>query len=158
MQTEPEADPDRPGKVKSTQKAIDALAALVPAEALAIHAIVIEVTTQSMNGSDDMDVTTITEPGVLRGSFWALLVAALVAYVAPRIIGGKWKGLDFVRMLIGPAAFVLWMILQEPSAAQVVDPITEWSAALKVVVVVFGALGLGLLSGLLAYKADETPT
>src|SRR5437762_8580560 len=50
---------------------VDALAALVPAEVLALHAVVISRSTTTVQGA-----TTITAPEQLRFWFWFLLIAA----------------------------------------------------------------------------------
>ena len=65
---------------------IDALAALVPAEVLAAHALVISYATKTEN-----KVATITDPDTLWIAFWSLCTVSLILYAVPRAIGGRWK-------------------------------------------------------------------
>jgi hypothetical protein len=91
---------DKPG----VGPTLDALAALVPAEVLAAHAVVLGLTTSS-SGEGEQARTIITKASELRIGFWGLLAAALVVYVIGRASAG-WKKSDFLRMLIPPVAFV----------------------------------------------------
>src|ERR1051325_5900186 len=66
---------------------VDALAALVPAEVLTLHAIILSVTTKADNAT-----TTITDPVTLQWAFAGLIVVSIVLYVVPRF--RKWDSLD----------------------------------------------------------------
>src|SRR5262245_57599169 len=70
---------------------VDALAALVPAELLTLHAVIISVTT-SVNG----DTTKIDDPTTLQWAFWGLIVLGSVLYAVPRALDKKWDKLDRV--------------------------------------------------------------
>lgn len=129
------------------QATIDTLAALVPAEVLAAHAVILQVTTETSG-----DGTVITEPGVLTFAFWALTVAALLLYLLVKF--PAWTRLDYVRMLIPPLAFVGWTMLQPASAFDAAFDV-DW--ALRVTITVVAALLLAALARSLAYTADETP-
>jgi hypothetical protein len=77
---------------------VDAVAALVPAEVLSLHAVIVSMTTATQNA-----VTTITHPGVLRWAFWGLIGLSAVLYLVPRFRTPD--RLDIARALIPPAAF-----------------------------------------------------
>jgi hypothetical protein len=127
---------------------IDALAALVPAEALSLHAAIISLTTQVEGG-----VTTIAHPKVLAGAFWGLLVVAVVSYLAPRYLASKLDKLDVVRALIPPLAFVGWTMLQRATAFDAVCP--KFDPMARSVLALFLAFILGVVAAALSYKADQ---
>src|SRR5215213_10967137 len=74
---------------------VDALAALVPAEVLTLHALILSVTTTTA-----AEVTTITDAPTLRWAFVGLILFSIVLYVVPRF--KKWVLLDYVRVAIPP--------------------------------------------------------
>ncbi len=74
---------------------IDALAALVPAEVLTLHALILSVTTKVQDSA-----TTITAPETLSWAFLGLLIVSMGLYVAPRLLAKKWDTLDWFRMAI----------------------------------------------------------
>lgn len=127
---------------------IDALAALVPAEALSLHAAVISLTTKI-----DGVTTTITHPGVLEGAFWGLLAVAVISYLAPRYLASKLDKFDVVRALIPPLAFVGWTMLQRATAFDAVCP--TFDSAARSVTALFLAFILGVVAAALSYKADQ---
>jgi hypothetical protein len=143
---------EAPPEEKPTKRYLDAFAALVPAEALALHALVINLTTSTEEGADGQAITTITDPGLLRGSFWALLLTSVALFVGPRL--KNWTGLDGLRLFIPPMAFIGWMLLTQPSAIQDVIFFRDWSEPMKAIVAAFGVTFVGLLAAGLAYKAD----
>jgi hypothetical protein len=139
---------------------VDALAALVPAEVLVAHGVILASATQLVPGSDGKATTTITEPGVLRGAFWALALLAILAYVAGRIVGAraknttvKWDWGDLLRGAIPALAFIGWTMLQSPTAFDALG--LAWSQALRTTVAVLGGVALGILAALLAYQLDQ---
>src|SRR3712207_6706362 len=82
---------------------IDAMAALVPAEVLALHALFAASMTDTKKGPDGKAVTTITDPGTFKWCFWGLVILSIALYL------GKKKGLkplDLVRAAIPALAFV----------------------------------------------------
>ncbi|HEX5914535.1 MAG TPA: hypothetical protein VFY54_15545 [Rubrobacter sp.] len=117
---------------------IEVIAALVPAEVLAAHAFILTFTTETI-GEGEAATTTITEPTILRWSFWLLALASLILFVAGRIPtwDNKW---DYARMLIPPLAFFLWAMLQPISAFDAVG--LDWKPALRGVIAVIGGLVL----------------
>lgn len=133
---------------------VDALAALVPAEVLAVHATVLEVTTTSEEDEAGETVTTITEPGTLEWVFWALLATTVVLYLLG-LRRRKPEGWDLVRLLIPPLAFVGWTMLLQPSAFDAVDP--GLGDADRTAIALIGALVFGAIAAALGQKADQSP-
>ena len=139
---------DATDETKSSKKTyIDALAALVPAEVLAAHALVFSYATKTEN-----KVVTITDPDTLGIAFWSLCVVSWILFVVPRGTGGRWQGWDFVRMFIPVLAFVGWTMLQATSAFDAVFTLTQPRRALYAVVL---ALVLGAVATALAYRIDK---
>ena len=128
---------------------VDALAALVPAEVLTLHALILSVTTKVEN-----NVTKITEPGTLRWAFLGLLIVCVGFYVVPRLLAKKWdRLLDWFRMAIPPLAFVGWTMLQRAIAFDAAFP--NVNDAARTVSALFLAVVLGAGASVLAYKADQ---
>jgi len=140
-----------PGTSTSTappgvQSYVDALAALVPAEVLTLHGIILSVTTKTQTPA-----TTITEPQTLYWAFFGLLLLATALYVVPRF--KRWDRLDYVRMFIPPVAFVAWTMLQRATAFDAVCP--SLGDASRTVIAVFVAAFLAFVAAVLANKADQ---
>ena len=95
----------------STSKIVTAVAALVPAEILAVHAAILGRTTTM----DEQGTTTITNAPVLQWSLPFLLLLAIAIFVFTRG-GSHWGKVDIVRMLIPCVAFLVWMALIGTSA------------------------------------------
>jgi hypothetical protein len=128
---------------------VDVLAALVPAEVLALHALVLSVTTKVEN-----NVTKITDADTLRWAFIGLLIVCIGFYVAPRLLAKKWdRRLDWFRAPIPPLAFVGWTMLQRATAFDAVFP--NVNDAQRTVSALFLAVLLGAAAAVLAYKADQ---
>ncbi len=127
---------------------MDSLAALVPAETLTLHAVILSVTTKTV-----MSTTEITEPATLSWSFWGLLVLSAMIYVAYRLIARKWDKFDYLRMVIPALAFVGWTMLQRATAFDAVFPgMTE---APRTVIALFLGVLLGVAAAALGYQADQ---
>jgi hypothetical protein len=110
---------DEPPGVKSY---IDVLAALVPAEALTFHALVLsQFTKTETDATTKQVVMTIINPGALWWTFWACIVLSIVLYCFGH---GKeaWDKWDYLRVLIPPAAFIGWTMLQAGTAFDAVWP------------------------------------
>jgi hypothetical protein len=129
---------------------VDALAALVPSEVLALHALFLSVTTKAEHGT-----TRITDPHVLAWAFLGLLIVSVGLYAAPRLLAKKWDSLDWFRMAIPPLAFIGWTMLQRATAFDAVFP--GVGDATRTVVALFLAVILGVGAAALAYKADQKP-
>ncbi|MBA4166407.1 MAG: hypothetical protein H0X41_02485 [Chitinophagaceae bacterium] len=135
------------------QTYIDAFAALVPAEVLTLHALFITQTTTAKDGTTTIDLSYFV---TLQWSFAGLILLSMLLYVWPRLTGGSWDRLDFVRMLIPPLAFVGWTMLQRVT---VFDSLcTGLSDGTRTIIALFLGVGLGLVASALAYQADQKPT
>src|SRR3954451_12921581 len=129
---------------------VDVLVALVPAEVLALHALVLNWAMKTETGADGNQVTTITDPGLLQLAFWVLIGLAVVLYVFKKKDGVG--PLYAVRAAIPAIAFVGWTMLQQSTAFDAVFPDLADNTRYFVAVVV--AIVLSVLAGRLAVKAD----
>lgn len=109
---------------------VDTMAALVPAEVLALHAVMLTVTTATRPeggapaGAAAGTVTTITDPGALYVTFWVLAALSALLYVAGHLAerGPRWEWADWGRMLLPSLAFAAWTMLQRATAFDAVAP------------------------------------
>jgi hypothetical protein len=131
---------------------VDAFAALVPAEVLTVHALIISVTTKT----NDVDKKTQIIDGAnttLLYSFWGLILLSIILYVVPRLKNGNWNRLDFLRAPIPALAFVGWTMLQRMTAFDAIDPgLKDYT---RTVIALFLAVLLGLAASSLAFQADQ---
>ena len=139
------------------QTYMDAFAALVPAEVLTLHALIISSTTKVTNAAKGT-VAAASEilPDAmltLECSFWGLIAASAGLYAVPRLMGGTWDKLDGVRVLIAPLAFVGWTMLQRTTAFDAAFPSLQ--QAPRTVIALFLGAFLGALTAALALKADK---
>ncbi|HTT69363.1 MAG TPA: hypothetical protein VMF70_15170 [Gemmatimonadales bacterium] len=130
---------------------VDALAALVPAEVLALHGLILSVTTATVV-QDGLPQVTITEPGTLRYAFVGLIVLSVALYLVPRF--RTRERLDVGRALIPPIAFVAWTMLQRATAFDAVWP--TLGGAPRTVIALFVAAVLGIFAARLAKDADRS--
>lgn len=131
---------------------IDVVAALIPAEVLGLHAVILSFTTETTQDASGNSLTTITDPQTLIWSFWALIGLSTFLYLARRT--QEFRKLDLVRMLIPPAALVAWTILQKATAFDALVP--DLSEAPGMVIAMFGAVVLGVIANALAKKAKPS--
>jgi hypothetical protein len=142
---------------------VQAVAALVPAEILTLHAVILTFTTKTSTETaqatgQTVAVTTITEPTTLFWAFWGLVVTSILLYAFPHWLalkknGQKWEVADWVRMLIPSLAFVVWTMLQRSTAFDAVWPgLTE---APRTLIALFAAVFLILGATGLSYKKPE---
>jgi hypothetical protein len=158
------------GTSKSTQPPglnsyIDILAALVPAEVLAIHAIIISAVTTTSRSQ-----TQITQPTTLRLAFWLLAGLSVVLFVlgrrptpTPAAVGQQpgaqvpaWQHLewqDVIRAAIAPLAFIGWTMLEPTSVWNVVD--SGMSSGTRTLIALVGAVFLAALTKALASHSDK---
>jgi hypothetical protein len=130
---------------------VDALTALVPAEVLTLHGLILSVTTKTGTDSTGNPVTTIAEQPTLFWSFFALIFLAVIFYLGPR--WGRWDKWDFGRAAIPPLAFVAWTMIQRATAFDAVWP--SLGQAPRTAIALFVAVLLGLAAAGLGYKADQ---
>ncbi|MBN2356641.1 hypothetical protein JXO59_11060 [candidate division KSB1 bacterium] len=135
----------------SMSKYVDVLAALVPAEVLGLHAVILSVTTEITD-----EATRIEHPTTLLWAYFGLILLSIGLYVVYRLQEKKWSRLDWIRMLIPPLAFVAWTMIQRATAFDALG----WEAgeAPRTVIALFLSVILGVLTKCLADKADEMPT
>ncbi len=143
-----------PGTSSTTSPGIgtyaDTLAALVPAEVLSVHALVISATTEMTDNG-----TVITDMSTLRLAFWGFIIVSVGFYIVPRWFGGRWDKLDIARVLIPPLAFVGWTMLQRTTAFDAAFP--SVTNTQRTVVALFLAAVLAGGTAMLAYRADQKP-
>ena len=135
---------------------LDAVAALVPAEVLAIHVFAVSklTSTTEVNEAGNMTaVTTIDDPGALKWTFWVLVAFSAAIYIFKA--RSSFTQLDIFRVLIPPAAFVLWTMLTPDSAFDAAFP-GDLSEARRELIAVIGAAFLGYAAKVLADKADQS--
>lgn len=130
---------------------VDALAALVPAEVLTLHALILSFTTTIQHAPDGTSITTITDRPTLYWSFFGLLALSVLLYAIARV--GKWDRLDFLRAGIPPLAFVGWTMLQRATAFDAVAPLL--GAGPRAAIGLFLGALLGLAAAGLAIRADQ---
>jgi hypothetical protein len=173
---------ESPPKTSSTTSSpgiksyIDAFAALVPAEVLTLHALIIAATTKTATtapvtvgaapaasaaaatNNASLGTTTTILPDAVQAltiSFWVLLVLSIALFVIPRYSGGKWDKFDWVRASIAPLAFVGWTMLQRATAFDAAFP-GVGQVNRTVYALILGAV-LGGVTAALASKADAKP-
>ena len=145
------------GKDSGISTYVDAMAALVPAEVLALHALVVSATAEtSIDPTTEAVNVQIMAPETLLGAFWGLFALAVVLFVVPRLVRKTWKTLDLVRMFIPPLAYVVWTMLQEATAFEPIARSLELGSAPRTVIALFGASVLGLIASLLAMTAEKS--
>jgi hypothetical protein len=130
---------------------VDAAAALVPAEVLALHAAILTVTAKTSNKT-----TTITDAATLRWSFVGLIVLSIALYVVPRLAAGRKDWADVGRALIPPAAFVAWTMLQRATAFDAAFP--KLSEGPRVAIALGTVVVLTMAAKVLADHADGQPS
>jgi hypothetical protein len=148
---------------------IDILAALVPAEVLAIHALIIAAATTT----NPQGQTRITQPGTLRLAFWLLVGLAVALFVLGRQpaptpgderkqSGGSvpfWQHLewqDLIRGAIAPFAFIGWTMLEPTSVWSVVDK--GMSSGTRLLIAIVGAVFLAAVTKALVSHSDKKPS
>jgi hypothetical protein len=154
------------GKSKDTQPPglktyADALVGLVPAEVIAASTVFVAAftdTEEDTTTGDEAVAVTVTDASNLELSFYGLFLLAAGLYVFGHLIktGAQrrpWGGLDFVRMLIPPLAFVGWTMALQPST--MFDAAISISEGMKVLLVVFGGTVLGAAAIWLGMVADK---
>lgn len=146
-------DQNKPGM----QTYIDAFAALVPAEVLTLHALIIAATTTIPPAAKDAVAAASTIPvesaPTLKYAFWGLVFASAALYAAARWLNGKLDRYDWVRIWLAPLAFVGWTMIQRTTAFDAAFP--QLAQAPRTVLALFLGAALGVLAAALAAKADQ---
>jgi hypothetical protein len=134
---------------------IDAFAALVPAEILTLHAVIIALVTETTKDTGGNSATRIVPADIntVRICFWALALLSMLLYAFGRLTDKKWDRLDFLRVLIPPLAFVGWTMLQKMTAFDAVWP--QMPEPARTITALFFGIVLGLAAVALAYQVDK---
>ena len=130
---------------------IDTLAALVPAEALALYWVVIIPYSTHAVSLHGKKVAVISDPTLLAWSCAGLLALSSLLY----IVGRKKLNLtawDALRFLLPPIAFAAWMLVQTPGVWDIWWPGSGTGD--RAVVAVFAAVVLGIAAKALGNQAD----
>lgn len=158
----PAAETDQ--QANAGNKYLEAMAAMVPAEVLSLHALVLTFTTQTTDGN-----AVITERDTLKVAFWGLIALSALLYLVARAheeikrlpAGTRWSGFgaaftasDWMRAAIPPLAFVVWTMLERTTAF---DAAFTLSDADRNVAAVFLAVLLGTAATWLAGKQPTPP-
>lgn len=148
-----------PGKSQATAAPamttyLDSLAALVPAEALALYAGVVVPNVTSAVPVTGKTGAVISNPALLSWSCAGLLALSAGLYIVGRMREKLTLSIwDIPRALIPLAAFTCWMLVQNPGVFDVWWPGS--SMAGRVVIAAFTAIMLGVLAKALGYQADQ---
>jgi len=137
---------------------VDAVAALVPAEVLAAHALILSFTTTTGKVQDASgamsNATTITQPTALKVAFVGLLLLSAGLYLAGRkpqkVTGGVILG-----TCIPPLAFVAWTMIQRTTAFDAVAP--GMNLAVREVIAVMLAVILPVVAAGFASSLNSSP-
>jgi hypothetical protein len=135
---------------------VDALAALVPAEVLTVHAAIMAKATKTVTSATGDTGTTITNPETLKWAFVALFLISIGLYVLGHVgLAGRngWDRWDWIRMLIPGFAFVGWTMIQKVTMFDAVRP--DWDDVPRFTVAVIGAVVLAAIAAGLSYTADQ---
>lgn len=133
---------------------VDALSAMVPAEVLAAHSVVINF----LYSKDDKPALGNHFEWQFMLLFAALALLSILLFVVPRKLSGlPWVRGDLLRALIPPVAFVGWSVLQPVSlldgwCKNIDRPIG--SSLVIVVAVVLGMLTTSLASAAAGATAE----
>jgi hypothetical protein len=142
------AEESKTTKPPGTSTYVDALAALVPAEVLAAHAVILQATTTTTSGDDAS--ATIEDPSALKWAFWGLLVVSALLFVLG--LAARPKGFGILRVAIPPLAFVGWTMLVQPSAF---DAVFDLGSGARTTIAVVASVVLTAVAARLAKQADE---
>ena len=133
---------------------VDAVAALVPAEALALYAaVVIPYTTRTASVSGK-NTTVISDPRLLQWSCAGLFALCGLLYLVGRQ-KAPFTLSDVVRFLIPPMALAAWLLIQNFGVWDIWWPGSDLGE--RTVIVAFGAVLLGIVASRLGLQADATP-
>jgi len=138
------------GENKDLPFYVSAMAALVPSEVLALHALVVSLLTEAKAEGKIISVL-YKDQETLKNSFYGMIVLSILLYVIPKI--KSWDKLDFLRAMIPPLAFTAWTMLQKTTAFDAVCP--GMPETRRLIYALFGAIILGVFSSILTPKAKK---
>jgi hypothetical protein len=143
---------DKSGPAMGTY--IDALTALVPAEALALYAAVVVPYTTQTTSVGGREQTVISDPRLLEWSCAGLLALSSLLYLVGRQ-KAPFTLSDVARFFIPPMAFTGWLLIQNFSVWDIWWPGS--TVGERTVITAFAAVLLGIAASLLGLQADATP-
>ncbi len=138
---------------------VEVVAALVPAEVLSLHAVIMSYVLNARPGVGNVSPQSGANEGghtamnwisalpkadvdVLKWSFFGLILLSLALYAFPRFIARHWDKFDWIRMSIAPIAFCAWTMLQPVTAFDAlgmsITPLGRTVAALFLAVILAG--------------------
>lgn len=145
---------------------IDAAAALVPSEALALYGVLLtgtgliaqDVTTDGDNGGSSLELSSTRDYWIVVG---LCALFSVVLFLAGKYLDNGKRGLnlepmDGVRIFIPPLALLCWIVLQPGSAIWVAVNDNGETVLLKIIAVAAVAF-LGIFAGLMAGKSKKNP-
>lgn len=159
LQSPQNASQSSDGRPPGMTTILDGLAAAVPAEVLVVHAF---LASQYVESGEDGTSAVIVDTVNFGRAFYLLAVAAVVLFIASRVVGARGGGapfgrLDLVRALIPGVAFCAWAMLLEVSAFDAAYP--RFDNGLALLLAVTGYLVVGGLGAVLGQRADaKNPT
>lgn len=121
---------------------VDALAALVPAEVLTLHAVILTFTTAKKDSG-----TIIEDADTLYYSFFGCILMTLIIYAVAKRDSWDLK-FDIPRMFIPALAFVGWTMIQRTTAFDAVFP--DLPLSQRTAIGIFAAALLGIVAAKLA--------
>jgi hypothetical protein len=138
------------GKKGGVGRWVDSTAALVPAEVLAINAVLLDTVTETRRGADGALALAVTNVDDAKTLFVAMLALAAVIYLLGHV--GRFDKWDPLRTLIPLGAFFCWTALANPA---VFAAVLDWSDFTRMLVALVGAAVLAVVATLLSYRADD---
>lgn len=149
-----DGEADTPAK-KAAKSVVDALAAIVPAEALLVYTgLLVPAATKTAPGQyDGKIVTTVIDPGLFKWGIPALAALSAFLYVVGRLKAKKFDSWDYLRLLIPALAMICWSALQTPSGLEAV--FTKVSAGSSRVGAGILGVTLAAAAAALGFKADQ---
>ncbi len=148
VEVKPSPGEETGGEIKRWQ---DALVALIPAEVLAVHAVVMQVGTTTEEDATGKSTTTINHPADMRLLFGVMAGLAVLVYFAGSR-SSTWG--DVFRSLLPAAAFAAWAMLMPFSSfdAFTWDPSRE----LRIGIAAAAAVAIAAAASALAKKAEDS--
>jgi hypothetical protein len=140
---------------------VDVLTALVPAEVLAINALLLSLFVKSSTGENGDVITKITDPSAAKLMFWLSILGCIAFYfIGDRaknqtltVDTGLLSNWNWLRALIPALAYVGWTMLQKSTPFDAVAP--DMSEGSRVIVAVFLAAILAGVAKRLSDEADK---
>lgn len=131
---------------------VDILAALIPAEALGLHALLMAFVAKTSTDADGNPLVTISDHAAVRDMFWVL--AVLAGFIFLVSTGALTSIANWFRAVLVALAFVCWTMIQKGTAFDALgwtfNP--EW---LRTMVPAIAAVAIGLFVNAAATSADK---